>query len=61
MVDYNDADGEKTCAEFRNKFGESNIIFCKCDVSDSAQLEGMAINWAMFTFLPNEWYQVRPK
>ncbi|CAL1528934.1 unnamed protein product [Lymnaea stagnalis] len=38
LVDFNSELGQKTLAEFEQKYGQNRVMFVKCDVSNSKQL-----------------------
>ena len=50
VVDINDTIGQKVSAEFKDQFGNENVHFIHCDVTDSPSLEGIIVSIFMMYF-----------
>lgn len=41
IFDLDSDSGELCCVELQQQYGKNRVIFCHCDVTESAQLEGV--------------------
>ena len=56
MVDIDDTIGQEVSAEFKDQFGNENVHFIHCDVTDSPSLEGITVLILMM-YLPLFWHE----